>query len=107
MQGQGTIIGVGALEYPAEFQGASQETLARLAVSKIMTLTSTYDHRIIQGAQSGEFLRVIHELLLGRGRLLRRDLRVAAHPLRADPLGPRHLRVATTTTSTRPPGCRS
>ena len=53
MQGQGAIIGVGALEYPAEYQGASPETLARLAVSKTMTLTSTYDHRIIQGAQSG------------------------------------------------------
>nr|PZN45073.1 MAG: multifunctional oxoglutarate decarboxylase/oxoglutarate dehydrogenase thiamine pyrophosphate-binding subunit/dihydrolipoyllysine-residue succinyltransferase subunit [Actinomycetota bacterium] len=65
MQGQGTIVGVGAMEYPAEYQGASDETLARLAVSKILTLTSTYDHRIIQGAQSGEFLRKIHQLLLG------------------------------------------
>src|SRR5581483_1596088 len=65
MKGQGTILGVGAMEYPAEYQGASEETLARLAVSKVMTLTSTYDHRIIQGAQSGEFLRAIHQLLLG------------------------------------------
>jgi 2-oxoglutarate dehydrogenase E1 component len=53
------------MEYPAEFQGSSPETLARLGVSKVMTLTSTYDHRIIQGAQSGEFLRVMHQLLLG------------------------------------------
>ncbi|ROT32266.1 multifunctional oxoglutarate decarboxylase/oxoglutarate dehydrogenase thiamine pyrophosphate-binding subunit/dihydrolipoyllysine-residue succinyltransferase subunit [Micromonospora sp. HM5-17] len=65
MTGQGTIIGVGALEYPAPYQGMSEETLAELAVSKIITLTSTYDHRIIQGAQSGEFLKTIHELLLG------------------------------------------
>jgi 2-oxoglutarate decarboxylase len=65
MKGQGTIIGVGAMEYPAEYSGASEETLARLAVSKILTLTSTYDHRIIQGAQSGEFLRVVHSKLLG------------------------------------------
>ncbi|HVW79807.1 MAG TPA: multifunctional oxoglutarate decarboxylase/oxoglutarate dehydrogenase thiamine pyrophosphate-binding subunit/dihydrolipoyllysine-residue succinyltransferase subunit [Mycobacteriales bacterium] len=65
MSGQGTIIGVGALEYPAEYQGASPETLSRIAVSKVVTLTSTYDHRIIQGAESGEFLRRIHELLLG------------------------------------------
>ncbi|HEX6578866.1 MAG TPA: multifunctional oxoglutarate decarboxylase/oxoglutarate dehydrogenase thiamine pyrophosphate-binding subunit/dihydrolipoyllysine-residue succinyltransferase subunit, partial [Jiangellaceae bacterium] len=65
MKGQGTIIGVGAMEYPAEFQGAAPETLARLAVSKAMTLTSTYDHRIIQGAQSGDFLRIMHGLLLG------------------------------------------
>ncbi len=65
MRGQGTIIGVGAMEYPAEYQGASEETLARLAVSKTMTLTSTYDHRIIQGAQSGDFLRIVHRKLLG------------------------------------------
>ncbi|MFI9782474.1 multifunctional oxoglutarate decarboxylase/oxoglutarate dehydrogenase thiamine pyrophosphate-binding subunit/dihydrolipoyllysine-residue succinyltransferase subunit [Kitasatospora sp. NPDC051984] len=65
MQNQGTIVGVGAMEYPAEFQGSSPETLARLGVSKIMTLTSTYDHRVIQGAASGEFLRSIHQLLLG------------------------------------------
>lgn len=65
MPGQGCIIGVGAMEYPAEYQGASEETLARLGISKVLTLTSTYDHRIIQGAQSGEFLRRIHQLLLG------------------------------------------
>jgi 2-oxoglutarate decarboxylase len=65
MSGQGTIIGVGAMEYPAEYQGASPDTMARLAVSKVMTLTSTYDHRIIQGAQSGEFLARVHALLLG------------------------------------------
>ena len=65
MPGQGCIIGVGAMEYPAEYQGASEETLARLAISKSVTLTSTYDHRIIQGAQSGEFLKKIHSLLLG------------------------------------------
>ena len=65
MTGQGAIIGVGAMEYPAPYQGMSEETLAELAVSKVITLTSTYDHRIIQGAQSGEFLKAIHELLLG------------------------------------------
>jgi 2-oxoglutarate decarboxylase len=65
MRGQGCIVGVGAMEYPAAYQGASAETIARLAVSKTVTLTSTYDHRIIQGAVSGEFLRAIHQLLLG------------------------------------------
>ncbi len=49
MQGQGTIIGVGAMDYPAEFAGASTERLARLGISKVLTITSTYDHRIIQG----------------------------------------------------------
>ena len=65
MAGQGAIIGVGAMEYPAEYQGAAGETLAKLAVSKVLTVTSTYDHRIIQGAQSGDFLRRMHALLLG------------------------------------------
>lgn len=65
-KGQAVIVGVGALEYPAEFQGASEKTLNDLAVSKVITLTSTYDHRVIQGATSGEFLKTIHELLLGK-----------------------------------------
>ena len=65
VQGQGLILGVGAMDYPAEFHGASVETISELGISKVVTLTSTYDHRIIQGAQSGDFLRRIHEILLG------------------------------------------
>ena len=64
-EGQAAIIGVGALTYPAEFEGTSQKVLSDLAVSKTMTVTSTYDHRVIQGAGSGEFLRTVHSLLLG------------------------------------------
>ncbi len=85
MQGQGAIIGVGAMEYPAEFQGASEEQLARLAISKIITLTSTYDHRVIQGAQSGEFLRRMHQLLLGEGDFydeIFSSLRIPYEPVR-------------------------
>ncbi len=85
MTGQGCIIGVGSMDYPAEFQGASEETLARQAVSKVMTLTSTYDHRIIQGAQSGEFLRRIHALLLGEDDFydeIFRALRIPYQPIR-------------------------
>ena len=85
MKGQGTIIGVGAMEYPAEYQGASEETLARLAVSKTMTLTSTYDHRIIQGAQSGDFLRIVHRKLLGEDGFYDRvfhALRLPYEPIR-------------------------
>ena len=85
MTGQGAIIGVGAMEYPAEWQGASVETLSRNAVSKIMTLTSTYDHRIIQGAQSGEFLRCIHQLLLGEDEFydeIFHALRIPYEPIR-------------------------
>ena len=65
--GQGLILGVGSLDYPAEFHGANEQTLSDLGISKVVTLTSTYDHRIIQGAQSGDFLRRIHEILLGEG----------------------------------------
>ncbi|MFF6997269.1 multifunctional oxoglutarate decarboxylase/oxoglutarate dehydrogenase thiamine pyrophosphate-binding subunit/dihydrolipoyllysine-residue succinyltransferase subunit [Streptomyces sp. NPDC008313] len=65
MPGQSVIMGVGSMDYPAEFQGTSQDTLNRLGISKVMTLTSTYDHRVIQGAASGEFLRVVANLLLG------------------------------------------
>jgi len=85
MQGQGCIIGVGAMDYPAEWQGASEEALVRNAVSKTLTLTSTYDHRVIQGAQSGEFLRTIHELLLGADDFygdIFRSLRIPYEPIR-------------------------
>jgi 2-oxoglutarate dehydrogenase E1 component len=85
MSGQGCIVGVGAMEYPAEWQGASEEALARNAVSKILTLTSTYDHRIIQGAQSGEFLRRIHQLLLGGDDFydeVFKSLRIPYEPIR-------------------------
>ncbi len=65
MNGQGCIIATGAIEYPAEFKAMNQSALASLGVGKVMNITSTYDHRIIQGAESGEFLRYIDNLLLG------------------------------------------
>ncbi|CAM5375728.1 2-oxoglutarate dehydrogenase E1 component OS=Streptomyces violarus OX=67380 GN=FHS41_002273 PE=4 SV=1 [Streptomyces violarus] len=65
MPGQSVIMGVGSMDYPAEFQGTTQDTLNKLGISKVMTLTSTYDHRVIQGAASGEFLRAVANLLLG------------------------------------------
>ncbi|WP_344329030.1 multifunctional oxoglutarate decarboxylase/oxoglutarate dehydrogenase thiamine pyrophosphate-binding subunit/dihydrolipoyllysine-residue succinyltransferase subunit [Aeromicrobium halocynthiae] len=85
MKGQGVIVGVGSMEYPPEFQGASEHTLAQLAISKMMTLTSTYDHRVIQGAQSGEFLRRIHQLLLGEDGFydeIFQELRIPYEPIR-------------------------
>src|SRR5215211_8130961 len=65
MAGQSAIIGVGAIGYPAEYQGADPDTLADAGIGKVITLTSTYDHRVIQGAESGEFLARMHRLLLG------------------------------------------
>ena len=88
MKGQGAIIGVGSLDYPAEWQGAAPERIAANAVSKILTLTSTYDHRIIQGAQSGEFLKIMHQLLLGEDDFydeIFTSLRIPYEPIRWAP----------------------
>jgi 2-oxoglutarate dehydrogenase E1 component len=85
MKGQGAIIGVGAMEFPTEWQGASEEAITRNAISKVMTLTSTYDHRVIQGAQSGEFLKRMHQLLLGQEGFfdeIFRSLRIPYEPIR-------------------------
>ncbi len=65
MPGQGVIVGVGSLDYPTEWKAADPVTLADLGVSKVITISSTYDHRIIQGAESGLFLKRVEELLLG------------------------------------------
>jgi 2-oxoglutarate decarboxylase len=65
MPGQGVIVGVGTIDHPAAYQAADPRTLADLGISKVITITSTYDHRIIQGAESGMFLKKVHELLLG------------------------------------------
>ncbi len=65
MPGQGAIFGVGALTWPAGFEAADPRALADLGVGKVLTLTSTYDHRIIQGAESGLFLKYVAECLTG------------------------------------------
>ncbi|GGP89558.1 alpha-ketoglutarate decarboxylase [Streptomyces pseudogriseolus] len=85
MPGQSVIMGVGSMDYPAEFQGTSQDTLNKLGISKIMTLTSTYDHRVIQGAASGEFLRQVANLLLGENNFydeIFEALRIPYEPVR-------------------------
>jgi 2-oxoglutarate dehydrogenase E1 component len=65
MPGQGAIIAAGAIDYPAEYRGAAAETRAVLGISKVMSLSCTYDHRIIQGAESGTFLGKVQDLLDG------------------------------------------
>jgi 2-oxoglutarate decarboxylase len=65
LAGQSAIIATGSIAYPPEWSHASPERIKQLGVSKIMTLTSTYDHRVIQGAESGEFLRKVEQLLQG------------------------------------------
>jgi hypothetical protein len=65
MPGQAVILGVGSIDLPAAFQAADPRTIADLGVSKVVTITSTYDHRVIQGAESGAYLKRVHELLIG------------------------------------------
>jgi 2-oxoglutarate dehydrogenase E1 component len=98
MKGQSAIVAAGAIAYPAEWAHASPERLRQLGISKTMTLTSTYDHRVIQGAESGAFLRRIEQLLEGEDGFyesVAADLGIdavpvlAAHPAAASapPLG--------------------
>lgn len=66
MAGQGTIVATGSIDYPPEYQAMAPTALSQLGISKVLTMTNTYDHRIIQGAESGTFLANIHKLLLGQ-----------------------------------------
>jgi len=88
MPGQGCILAVGAIDYPAEYQGASRETIAMLGLSKVMTITCTYDHRVIQGAESGLFLGKLYDLLQGAAAFyeaLFASLRIPHQPMRWQP----------------------
>ncbi len=85
MSGQGVIIATGAIEYPAEYQAMTSGALSQLGISKVLTLTSTYDHRVIQGAESGLFLGKIHEFLIGEHNFYDEvfaDLEISFSPLR-------------------------
>lgn len=85
MPGQGAIIATGAIGYDAAHQGMSPQTLSTLGVSKVMNITCTYDHRIIQGAESGQFLQYIHTLLIGEEKFyeeLFSDLHIPFSPVK-------------------------
>ena len=85
MAGQSVIIATGAIEYPAEYQAMVPAVLSQLGVSRSVTISSTYDHRIIQGAESGSFLARVHELLIGKERFyddIFADLGIPHPPLR-------------------------
>ncbi len=66
MKGQGSIIATG--------------TIRDIAGAKIITITSTYDHRIIQGAESGMFLRTLDALLQGEERFYEQVTESLARP---------------------------
>ncbi len=87
MPGQGLILATGSLDYPPEFRSMAPKTLSMLGISKVMTVTSTYDHRVIQGAESGLFLGRIEALLRGDDRFYERlfeDLAVPYPPVRTE-----------------------
>jgi 2-oxoglutarate dehydrogenase E1 component len=65
MPGNGTIVATGSIDWPQGLHGIGEARLRDMGVSKVMTMTSTYDHRVIQGAESGEFLRRVEQLLRG------------------------------------------
>ncbi|HZH30433.1 MAG TPA: multifunctional oxoglutarate decarboxylase/oxoglutarate dehydrogenase thiamine pyrophosphate-binding subunit/dihydrolipoyllysine-residue succinyltransferase subunit, partial [Pyrinomonadaceae bacterium] len=85
MAGQSVIIATGAIEYPAEYHAMTSEALSQLGISKTLTISSTYDHRIIQGAESGAFLAHVHELLVGKHDFYEgifQDLGISYRPMR-------------------------
>src|SRR6185369_7175031 len=85
MAGQSLIIATGAIEYPAEYHSIAAAILPQLGISKAINISSTYDHRIIQGAESGAFLARVHDLLLGKNKFYEDiflDLGIAHAPLR-------------------------
>jgi 2-oxoglutarate dehydrogenase E1 component len=85
MAGQGAIIATGAIEFPPEYAAMTAPALSLLGISKVLTITSTYDHRIIQGAESGAYLARVHELLLGQHGFydeIFADLGITYKPLR-------------------------
>ena len=85
MQGQGLIVATGGIQYPAEWHSADPNAIARLGLSKVMTVTSTYDHRIIQGAESGLFLQTLHKLLAGEDDFYEdifASMQIPHHPLK-------------------------
>src|SRR3954447_16227023 len=61
MSGQGTIVATGSIGYPPGLGAIGQ----MIGAEKVMTMTSTYDHRVIQGAESGQFLQVVEAYLQG------------------------------------------
>ena len=88
MPGQGAIIATGAIDYPAEYQGVTEETRATLGLSKVMMVTCTYDHRVIQGAESGMFLGRLQALLQGDDDFYKQifeDLHVLHQPVQPEP----------------------
>lgn len=83
MPGQGVIVGVGSIGYPAEYYAVPPDSINQTGISQVMTITSTYDHRVIQGAESGAFLAYMDQLLRGEHDFYQeifRDLNIPFQP---------------------------
>jgi len=102
LSGQSAIIATGSIAYPPEWLHASPDRIKQLGVSKVMTLTSTYDHRVIQGAESGAFLRRLEQLLQGEDGFLRGGRRRPRHRRRRHQLRPSRLRLGAPAQRRRP-----
>ena len=88
MPGQGAIIATGAIDYPAEYHGVTEQLRALLGLSKVMTVTCTYDHRVVQGAESGTFLGRLQALLEGEDGFYEKifsDLKIPHKPVHWEP----------------------
>ena len=88
MPGQGAIIATGAIDYPPEYRGVPEETRAAMGLSKVMAVTCTYDHRVIQGAESGAFLARLQALLEGEDEFytaIFSDLSIPVRPFKWEP----------------------
>jgi len=96
MPGQGTIVATGSIAYPVGLGGIAEQ----IGAEKVMTLTSTYDHRVIQGAQSGQFLGRIDALLAGADGFYEDIFAALALPFA--PLPARHTPAPATAASAAP-----
>jgi 2-oxoglutarate dehydrogenase E1 component len=88
MPGQGAIVATGTIDYPAEYHGATEQLRALLGLSKVMNVTCTYDHRVIQGAESGMFLGRLQALLQGEDKFYEEifaDLKIPHKPVHWEP----------------------
>ncbi len=81
MPGQGTIVATGSIAYPVGLGNIGE----MIGAEKVMTMTSTYDHRVIQGAESGRFLARIEEYLQGENGFYRGCVRIAGRGARSCP----------------------
>lgn len=83
MVNQSAIIATGTIGYPPEYEATAPETLHSLGIGKVMTVTSTYDHRVIQGAESGAFLDTLHKLITGQDGFFDEVFRAIKIPYKA------------------------